>query len=232
MKKLNDNWFIEGMIDLEYQQYILLDYLQFVTNFYKEFKLYPCLGDLIHQRESLLNFKGNKNGLLASFPKRITGVNLEERKISYETQEDHLLLPIIEIIDFALPKIERQIDIGKAIYEAMEKQIHIEPIGISSHLSNEGYVFIHGDRFIKVFKFTISYLDIESERCKGINFKLQACYDIASEKVSPKMKFKILNKNKEIPNSTSYFVNIRKDFSDVLEESILPIIKRKLLSTL
>ncbi len=229
MKKLNDNWFVEGHIDLEYQQYVLLDYLQSAKNFYTEFRLYPYLSDLIKHNKNLIQFQEEKIKIFNKFPKRIKGFSLVEHKLNYEPLEKDTLSTVSEIIDFALPEIQKHIEIGQALYDAIDKQIKLEPIGIQPLYKKEGYVMISAENFIKVFQFKISSLELNDEKLIGINFTHLNEYDANIDNPNIKMKFKIIEKNRDITGACSYYVKLHKDFSNVLEESILPILKRKII---
>ncbi len=229
MKKLSDNWFTEGIIDLEYQQYILLDYLQAAKKQYNEYRIYPYLSDLIRHHKNLVKFQENKNTLFNSFPKKLTGINITEGRLEYENTEKDSLSDVSEIVEFALPEFKKHIEIGQALYDAIDKQLIVEPIGIQPLYKKEGYIMVNVGKSIKVFQFIISSLEINEEKFVGVNFTHLAKYDANMINLSQKNKLKILEKSKDIPNACSYFVNIHNDFSNVLEESIIPILKRKII---
>ena len=48
MDKLSENWITEKHIDLEYKRYVLLAYLQHVSEQFEEVRLYPALSELVN----------------------------------------------------------------------------------------------------------------------------------------------------------------------------------------
>ena len=60
MKTLSETWFAEGYIDFELKKYTLLAYLQQVTSYFNESKLYPQLSDVIFHYNNLQALKENK----------------------------------------------------------------------------------------------------------------------------------------------------------------------------
>jgi hypothetical protein len=71
MKTLSETWFAEGYIDFELKKYTLLGYLQQVTKYFTESKLYPQLADVIFHYNNLQALKENKKYLQEQFPKSL-----------------------------------------------------------------------------------------------------------------------------------------------------------------
>ena len=84
MQFLNKNWITENQIDFEYKKYVLLAYLQHVSENFTEYRLYPYLSDLIEHYRNLKSLKDNKNHLYNLFPERMKGADLEQFKLIYE----------------------------------------------------------------------------------------------------------------------------------------------------
>jgi hypothetical protein len=68
MNSLSKNWITENHIDFEYKKYMLLAYLQHVSEDFTETKLYPSLSDLVAHYRNLLSLKESKQNLYDSFP--------------------------------------------------------------------------------------------------------------------------------------------------------------------
>ncbi len=84
MKILSETWFAEGYIDFELKKYTLLAYLQEVSKYFNENKLYPQLADVIFHYNNIVAFRENKKFLQEHFPKQLTDVNMQKLQLVYE----------------------------------------------------------------------------------------------------------------------------------------------------
>src|SRR5688572_25397765 len=132
MKFLSETWFAEGRIDFELKKYTLLAYLQQVNRYFNENKLYPQLADVIFHYNNIVAFRENKKYLQEHFPKKLTGLQLEKLQLLYEQMigDDDLMRELEEIIHFSAGKIKSTIYNGTEIYEFVEENIDIAPVGI------------------------------------------------------------------------------------------------------
>src|ERR1700755_3710166 len=103
MKQLSDTWLSEGYIDFELKKYTLLAYLQEISKYFNESKLYPQLADLIFHYNNLVAFRENKKYLQEQFPKRLTGIQIEKLQVLYEKMigDAELMQQLEEIINYA-----------------------------------------------------------------------------------------------------------------------------------
>src|SRR5438477_13200044 len=103
MKKLSETWFAEGRIDFELKKYVLLAYLQEVNKYFNENKLYPQLADIIFHYHNIVAFRENKKYLQEHFPKKLSGVQLEQLQLLYEQmiEDNELMQELEDIIQFA-----------------------------------------------------------------------------------------------------------------------------------
>ena len=145
MAILHADWVTEGRIDFEYKKYLLLGYLQAVSRHFQEEKLYPFLSDLVFHYRNLVSIRDNRTQALSQFPKQLTRLDFEEFKLEYEriSQDAEYMEVIAEILDFAIPRIKNQLGQGKEIYDQVESQMKIEPIGIVPIDTSVGYFFLH-----------------------------------------------------------------------------------------
>ena len=141
MKSLGINWFIEGSIDFEHKKYILLDYLQEINRHFDRSKLYPNLADLVFHYNNLLDFKRNKTVLQQAFPQQMTKADIEAVKLTYQKiiQDDTSMQEIESIISFALHKMDPAIQTGREIYDFVESQLNIDPVGVMPLMPYHGY---------------------------------------------------------------------------------------------
>ena len=159
---LSETWFLDGYIDFELQKYKLLAYLQEVNKHFHSNRLYPQLSDVIFHYQNLADFKRNKKLLQNQFPKELSNINLEQLELTYKKmlEDDDLMAELEDIVEYAITKMKRTIKSGTELYEIIEHQLCIEPVGILPLYKNEGYLLVHFNKQpeVKVFSYAISML--------------------------------------------------------------------------
>lgn len=231
MKQLTPNWITEGLIDYEYKKYILLAYLQEINRQFNKQKLYPFLSDLIFHYRNMLGIKKNKEVATNSFPKKITKMDLEKFRFQYEKMigDDKYMNEIENILEFAIPKMNRQLIDGKELYEFVENKLEIFPIGIVPLNVEEGYMFLReGEkRNTRIYEFQITIFENQNEKFRGIKTDFLCTYQVSITNTFEKIKSDLIFKNRSIPNPATYAVESKMEFP--LEETLLPIAKRRLV---
>ena len=103
MKQLSETWFAEGYIDFELKKYTLLAYLQEISKYFHENRLYPQLSDLIFHYNNIIAFRENKKYLQEQFPKKLTGIQIEKLQLLYEQmiQDSELMQELEDIINYS-----------------------------------------------------------------------------------------------------------------------------------
>ena len=129
---LSETWFLDGYIDFELQKYKLLAYLQEVNKYFNANKLYPQLADVIFHYRNLSDFRENKRLLQNQFPKELSKVNMEKLELVYKEmlQDGDIMAELEDIVNYAMGKMKGTISSGTEIYELVEQQLYIEPVGI------------------------------------------------------------------------------------------------------
>ena len=145
MKTLHPNWFFENRPDFEYKKYVLLAYLQSVQQDFTQIKLYPALADLLSHYRNLVLFKQNKEQLFRSFPQGLIGFDATRFQFIFNStlHDDALMQHLEEVIDFSLPVMKKHIEEGKEIYEFIEQEIALIPVGVLPVYRKEGYLFFN-----------------------------------------------------------------------------------------
>jgi hypothetical protein len=234
MKKLSENWLTENLIDLEYKQYILLAYLEDVDQQFKQQLLYPSLAELIGHYRKLKSIKDSAEQLYQSFPGQLTGLDFERFRLSYRkvVENDQLMEELERIISFSLPKLEIQLNIGKSVYDKIEHQLKLEPIGLVPLRQNEGYMIlkINQPSEIRVYEYSVSIFEDQAEKYRAIHTREIAKYSSTLVNTPPEIKADLIRNNKEIPNPATYFFSCTENIP--IEETYLPIAKRMLIKEL
>ena len=231
MKALSQNWIIENLIDFEYKKYELLGYLQGVKQEFKDEKLYPTLTDLIAHYNNLVTLKNNKQQLSESFGKLLTKIDLEKLKLIYESiEKDTLMLSEIEnIIDFSIPQLEDHLKEGKDIYNTIESNMVIEPIGLTPLNTNEGYLFISDglQKEIFVHQFNITFFEQANEHFRGIHTCFVTSFAYSYVNTYENIKLQLIKEIPLMPNPAVFAISSQKQYP--LTESFIPIAKRSLV---
>lgn len=233
MKSLSENWITEGWIDFEYKKYLLLAYLQHVGGQFKEVKLYPPLADLIRHYSRLKSFEQNRDQIKSAFPKMLQGPDTKELRFTYKPLviDDEMMKQLEEIVAFSLPQLKNHIEDGKNIYDFLEREMKIEPIGISPLYQKEGYVFLSFDKSKEVFvyRYKVNLFQNSIDTFKGIMMQLIQKVRRSILNTYEQIKLDLIKTNRELPNPATYSICCTQQIP--MEESFVPISKRLLLKT-
>jgi hypothetical protein len=228
---LSETWFVEGYIDFELQKYRLLAYLKDVKQRFNETKLYPQLSDIVAHYNSLLAFQQNKRFLQDQFPKQLDKVNLEKLEMVYERllADDEVMEELGHITSFALEEMKGTITEGAEIYEFVEKQLQIEPVGIIPLYKNEGYVFLRYGTYseVRVYNYTITIFEHHEARYRGIKMEYMDTRTKTLANTYEQIKRDIIRDYRMLPNPAVYKVEF--PLAVPFNETLLPITKRVLV---
>ncbi len=231
---LSETWFMEGYIDFEMQQYRLLAYLQDVKRAFKETKLYPQLADIVFHYNNLLAFRQNKRLLQDQFPRTLQQVDLQKMELVYERMlsDDQIMAELEQIVAYAVDEMKTTIDNGAEIYDYIEKQIVIEPVGIMPLYKNEGYMFLrYGDhREVRVYNYSVSLFEHKNARYKGIKVDFVESQEKNLANAYEQIKIDVIRRIRTLPNPAVFKVEFPRDVP--VNETLLPVAKRMLVKQL
>ncbi len=234
MKTLSETWFAEGYIDFELKKYTLLAYLQEVSKFFNENKLYPQLADVIFHYNNIVAFRENKKFLQDHFPKQLTEVNMQKLQLVYERmiEDDELMKELEDIIHYSANKIKTTIQTGAEIYEFVEAKLNISPVGLIPLDVNEGYLFLHDARYsaVVVYQYRLTIFEKHDEKYRGIRTDYVHQWQRTLSNSPENIKGELIRSRKELPNPAVY--NIETELRFPLEETLLPIAKRSFVKYL
>jgi hypothetical protein len=232
MTELNNNWITEGLLDFEYKKYVLLGYLKACRDSFHETKLYPPLGDLVRHYNNLNELSRSLEQLQNAFPKDLKGFDLNKLKLEYERQkgDDEHLQAVNEILEFAIPTMKGAIEEGKEIYEIVEKNIEIQPLGIMPVYNQEGYLFFHEvhSQDVHIFQYQHSVIVSSHENFRSLNlqFVKREIRSIANS--FEQIKINLIRTFRQLPQPATYLCTSHLCFP--LVETLLPVTKRVLLT--
>jgi hypothetical protein len=231
MKTLSQTWFAEGFIDFELKKYTLLAYLQEVNNYFDANKLYPQLADMIFHYHNIVKFRENKKFLQEQFPKKLTGIQLENLQLLYEQiiADDEIMEELESIIQYAAGEMKGAIRNGTEIYEFVEDKIQIEPVGLVPLDNKEGYFFLITGTAAStlVYHYRLSIFEKHDEQYRAIKTSYITEWQRSIVNTYQNMKYSLIKEKKELPNPAVYTIEAKLSFP--VEETLLPIAKRCLV---
>ena len=171
MDNLTKNWFVEGWIDFEYKKYILLAYLQKIKKSFDQVELYPHLSNIIQHYEDLIRYNEQQINIKSSFQKDLKKIDLNKIKLEFNSNfEDELVNKIMEIVEFAIPKLKSSLDRGAELYDFIQSKIKMDTVGIVPIYKKEGYLIllIRGDGQANIYRYKSSIIQKNSDRFHGL----------------------------------------------------------------
>jgi hypothetical protein len=229
---METDWLFQGVIDVEQKQYVLLDYFQKLNKYFDELKVYPMFIELsLHL--------GNMQTLL-------TQNKILYTDKTFKTPDDELLLtdlklkdiPVLtdeetieykKIIESCQPQIHDYFNFAKSLWSVVFDSIKVKP-KLNKHNFNYkiGFFYYNDGEITYMWKYvTKKVYKVKNQEKTELtlifkdNLKDLTVYDII-----PKFS-KTYEKNNE-SESPLFEVTCSNEFP--LEETLLPIFKRKILS--
>lgn len=231
MKFLSETWFAEGRIDFELKKYTLLAYLQQVNKCFTENKLYPQLADMIFHYNNIVAFRENKKYLQEHFPKKVTGIQMEKLQLLYEQMiaDDELMQELENIIHYSAKKIKSTIHNGTEIYEFVEDNININPVGIIPLDTQEGYFFLSSgtSKTTGVYHYRLSIFEKHDEKYRSIRTLFIDNWQRSFTGTYENIKAELIRHWKDLPNPAVYAIETELSFP--VDETLLPVAKRSLV---
>ena len=231
MKTLSETWFAEGYIDFELKKYTLLAYLQQVSGYFNESKLYPQLSDVIFHYNNLQALKENKKFLQEQFPKKLTGVQIEKLQVLYEQiiEDDEMMQELEDIISFSAEKLKTTISSGTELYEFVEDKLNIFPVGLVPLDTHEGYFFLSEGSFrhTLVYQYRLNIFEKHDEKYRAIRTEYVNEWERNMVNTYENIKAELLRNKKDLPNPAVYSIETELTFP--ISETLLPVAKRSLV---
>ncbi len=231
MEQLKHDWLTEGLIDYEYKKYILLAYLKDVKERFNQSELYPFMADLVFHYRNLVKVKESKKMMYEHFPESLSKADFDKLQLTYKKiiNDDEVMEQIEEILKFALPKMKEALEEGKELFEFVEENIVMEPVGVSPIYEDEGYLLINQDSSIDVavYRYQLTFFEHAEEK-----FRSMATTFVKNElkkinRTYENLKLELVKQFAELPNPATYLVETKLKFP--LEHTVLPVAKRMLV---
>ncbi len=224
--------FTQVSSDYEKHQYLVLAGLKKTEEQFYQNKIYPHLMELVKLYKSLNEIKKKLEDLREEFPKKIKNIDLVNRKIEYQVvfvEESDINL-VEDLINWALPHIQKVLEKGVTIHEFVEKDISIEHVGIVPNYKEEGYFFIP-DRLaseLRLYQFELSIFQSSDDNYRSLKTEHVKSLEMGMARFSPNsIKLELIREKKDLPNPATYNFDTNLEFP--FNETIFPVAKRKLM---
>jgi hypothetical protein len=233
MNALTLETFFSSDTDWEMNQYRVLGGIKEYSNDFNKKKLYPSLAHLIELSNHLEEILKQQKNINQSFPKEIKNFDVKNKMVLFESLEK--LSPDLEflfqLIKWAIPLINQEIEEGIVLYEFVEKNINIEQVGILPIYKDEGYFMVKDNvaEVLQVHKYECSLFTSGTEKFRALKTELiKSINESVIESPPELIKYTLIKENKDLPNPATFICDTDLDFPFI--ETIFPIAKRKLIS--
>ena len=231
MDTLKHDWLTVGLIDYEYKKYVLLAYLKDVRKRFNQSELYPFMADLVFHYRNLVKVRESKKMMYENFPQSLSEADFDKLQLTYKKiiNDDEIMEQIEGILRFALPKMKETLEEGKELFEFVEENIIMEPVGVSPIYEDEGYLLINQDASVDVavYRYQLTFFEHAEEK-----FRSMATTFIKNEvkkinRTYENLKLELTRQFVELPNPATFLVETKLKFP--LEHTVLPVAKRMLV---
>lgn len=213
---MSTDWIFEGVIDSELKEYVLLGYFQKLNKQLEEMKVYPMFTEITLHLANIRNllFKNqilytDKSLLNIDDEITITDLKVKERPKLTEQEE----IELNKILKYSEAKLQDYFDIIKSVWTIVYDAIEVVSILNEDNLeSKKGYFYTKSSNLIKIWEYNIRKYKNENKT----NFK---------EIEDPNFIKYLLSTENKLPT-----FHIHCDKEVPFEETLLPLMKRKVLS--
>ena len=118
---------------------------------------------------------------------------------------------------------------GQEIYEFVEENLTINPVGLMPIQLEQGYIFLcdGSERDVNVYQFQISFFEDHQEKYRGIQTEYISSYPRNFVNTYPNIKIDLLKTRKTYTNPAVYSIETPLTFP--MQETLLPVARRSLV---
>jgi hypothetical protein len=233
MQHLTLDLFLKASPDAETNQLPIMACLQSYRHEFSANRLYPALGELIGPATTLEEILRLHAGLQQQLPQELKSIDLVNRRlvfeaIQFDSPEFHR---VIELMEWALPRIRSVIEEGARIYDFVEENLRVEEVGLLPMYRDEGYCFIpeHRACLLHLLRYEVSLFSSSQERFRTVKTRwLRSVRQHLVYSSPESIKLQLVEEHQDLPNPATFHFETDLDFP--FAETILPVAKRKLMA--
>lgn len=230
--QLSSTWFTEHLIDFEYKKYQLLGYLNEVRANFSRTKIYPSLSELIGHYQNLISFRSQTRNIETRNKSQLVSMDWEKLRLNYVSshEQSEVLDELNQIADYAIPMLKNSVEAGKELYEFVESQLKLAPVGLTPLKKEEGYLMLQTAtfNFVDVFQYRFSFYQANTDRFRTLATTYLGRRSLTFFYTPDKIKSELLFEKPELPNPAVYCITATSLFP--MDETFLPVAKRFFVS--
>lgn len=156
---LSKDWATMPAFDLELKRYQLLAYLQRVQDHFGQHKLHPFLPDLRAHHANLVALRRIKDEMRWALQGALVGFDPDTGDPIHERLEDEVPLRVIDdVLELAIPRMERAVAKGDRLWQELSKRIQFEPIGLQPLDLRTGWLMLGTQGTVRVYAYSIPWI--------------------------------------------------------------------------
>lgn len=230
---LPKDWVLIPSLDAELKLYTLLAYLQRVEARFHENKLFPYIGDLrshiadlVDLRQSKITLSNMLNGELIGFDPR-TGSSLHGT-----LPEPDLMNVIDEVLDFAIPGLERLKAIGEEKQGSFIQKVRLITVGVQPLYATEGWLLLRTGKQARAYSYSIPLVQNTTSHAAYTNIRTNyvTSYTMGIGFDYHHAKADLAQRYAQLPNPATFAVEAEVPLPYV--ETLLPLAKHSVLDHL
>jgi len=175
--------------------------------------------------------KASKELMYDSFPKTLSKADFTKLQLTYNkiVNDDEVMKQIEEILLFALPRVKAMLEEGKELFEFVEENIEMSPVGLTPIYSDEGYLLINQDNTadIAIYRYQMTLFEHAEEKYRSLNTHYLGNEIKKINKTYENIKIELTRSYTDLPNPATYAAVSKLKFP--LESTVLPVAKRMLV---
>ena len=199
--------------------------MQGVNSQFDECKLYPDLPEVEKHFKLAAHLRQSKKQFLASFRKRIVGVDVQKMEFLYEqVAQSEEMTEIDSILEYSLPLFQKTLTRGQAQSADIASKLVFTPVGIMPLYLKEGYLFIYRttQKATDIFQYNVRLFESSEEQTIKTKYIESVPKNMAN--TFENLKLTLIRKRRELPNPATYLVESPIDYPG--QETLLPLAKQ------
>ena len=215
--------------DEEAARYRVLAGLQEARHAFARSRVYPHLADLIRLRRALAAFLGAADKVREARPGRVTGIDWESGALVRDPEDVEPPLLAEDLARWALPLLTDALEEGRTLFEFVDEHADLAAVGLLPTYQQEGYLLVPDDEaegHVLALRYAVSVLADESGRYRSLRTKPVEA-DVPPLAPPSAWKEALAGAFPDLPAPAVFRLDTDVPFP--IEETVLPVAKRKLL---
>lgn len=211
--------------DPEAARYRVLAGLQAARRRFARNCVYPTLGRLVALHRGLQAVLDGANRVEARATGRAVDVDWEAGRIVHEPGVEAPLA--LDLARWAMPRLSGAIEEGQALYDFAAEHAALAPVGLVPTYHAEGFLLLDAEAGLRALRYEVSALAGADGRYRSLR---TASVDVRLDPLAPPRAWKeaLAEVAPDLPAPATFC--LRADLDLPVEETLLPIGKRKLLA--